>query len=143
LATARRGDRRDGRWLMMRPLATAMLFMVACWVAVSPGCAWFGFAELLPETSAGHKCACDNIEGSVMLYRCNADGRSDARGAYGCCYTCRSRCGAWPGIDATPAAPVYKPPVPLPPVCDAHCKTKESCVIGDHTCCATCHQACL
>lgn len=48
-------------------------------------------------------------------------------------------------IEAPLTQPKPPVPVPLPPRCDAetHCKSKESCVVGDHTCCAACHQACF
>ncbi len=90
-----------------------------------------------------HSCACrpaDDEEARSWV-RCKSNGTKSADGDHYCCSECGKVCGRF-----TPRAESAPPvPVPLPPRCDManHCKSKESCVIGGHQCCATCHQACI
>lgn len=113
------------------------------------GCMWGGMAELIEGEEVVHKvkakphsCACrpTDDEEARQYARCNADGTHNDNGTHYCCPECGKVCGWMFGEEAKPPVPV-----PLPPQCDAetHCKSQESCVVGDHKCCAACHQACF
>ena len=86
-----------------------------------------------------HNCMCVPDGRTKQWYWCDENGKRDGNGEYACCFYCEKNCGR---LRDTAKPPV---PVPMPPQCDAetHCKSKESCVVGDHTCCAACHQACF
>ena len=89
-----------------------------------------------------HNCMCVPDGKTKAWFWCNEDGTANPDGEYACCWTCEKQCGRLRTMPNQSKPPV---PVPMPPQCDAetHCKSKESCVIGDHKCCAACHQACL
>ena len=86
-----------------------------------------------------HNCMCVPDGRTKQWYWCDENGKRDGDGEYACCFYCEKNCGR---MRDTAKPPV---PVPLPPRCDAetHCRNQESCVVGDHKCCAACHQACF
>lgn len=96
------------------------------------GCALYALDQATIEDvvthEVAHACDCDGTKGPWALCQ---------NGAGLCCRTCGKVCVV---LEAKPPVPV-----PLPPQCDAetHCKNQESCVVGDHKCCAACHQACF
>jgi len=107
-------------------LALALTWCAAGDVAVGAAVTDYALGEVAHEVA--HACDCDNTKGPWA---------SCQDGAAPCCRTCGKVCVV---LEAKPPVPV-----PLPPQCDAktHCKNQESCVVGDHKCCAACHQACF
>lgn len=91
---------------------------------------------------AEHNCMCKPDGKTKAWFWCNEDGTANPDGEYACCWTCEKQCGRLRTMPNQSKPPV---PVPMPPQCDAetHCKNQESCVVGDHKCCAACHQACF
>lgn len=54
-------------------------------------------------------------------------------------YTCK-HCGA--DCVLSPDTSRNPSPIPVPPVCENHCKRVEGCKLGGGDCCAECHQQC-
>ena len=48
-------------------------------------------------------------------------------------------------LESQTAEDLLRQALEVAPKCDGetHCKSRESCVVGDHKCCAACHQACF
>jgi len=96
------------------------------------GCALYALDRATTEDvvthEVAHACDCDSTKGPWA---------SCQNGVGLCCRTCGKVCAV---LESKPPVPV-----PMPPQCDAktHCKNKEDCVVGDHKCCAACHQACF